>query len=341
MPSWLLGWILVSCGSWVTQVQAETVGTIESGDGMVDCEVHYVDFNQTTEGMAALLAAMDAAGVEVACVMGIPLQKSWQAAAPERPKAYEADDGRVYYYSATDVLLARAVLALPTEQQRRLRPLISGFNPVDRNAVAHIERMLEWYPGLWRGIGEVLTRHDTLSHLLEGEVPRANHPALVPVYRLAAERNLPVLLHSNIASVRRSKTMTYLHELTETLDAHPDTRFIWAHAGVSANMERRWHIDDLHQRVEVLLQQYDNLSILLSWTLASHYLRQPDGRIDPDWLALIERYPQRFILGSDLVGRFGKLEKALEPARLLLQNLTPPSRAKVARDNALELFGRD
>ena len=304
---------------------------------LVDCELHYVDFNQTTDGMERLFTAMDAAGVEVACIMGIPLQKIWQQDAPKRPLAYESDDGRVYYYSATDVMLARAVLALPADKRARLRPLMSGFNPVDRNAVEHVKRMIQWYPGLWSGIGEILTRHDTLSHLLEGETPRANHPALMAVYRYAAEQDLTIVLHSNITSTRKSKQMVYLHELQNALNNNPSTRFVWSHAGTSANIERRQHLDNHHVLVQQLLQQHPNLTIGLSWTLLSHYATV-DGLVSKPWLEVIEKHPDRFVLGSDLVGRFDSLEKALKPARVLLKQLKQTSATALASQNALRLF---
>ncbi|MFO7905657.1 MAG: hypothetical protein R6U98_23570 [Pirellulaceae bacterium] len=58
------------------------------------------------------------------------------------------------------------------------------------------------YPDLWQGIGEVFTRHGDITALTEGDIPRANNEALARVYRLAAEYDLPVVLHSNITSKR-------------------------------------------------------------------------------------------------------------------------------------------
>lgn len=46
--------------------------------------------------------------------------------------------------------MAAALQQLPIEQRKRFHPFLTGFNPVDKNAVSHIERMLDMYPGLWR-----------------------------------------------------------------------------------------------------------------------------------------------------------------------------------------------
>ncbi|MCB2594315.1 hypothetical protein KQ712_15395, partial [Listeria monocytogenes] len=85
-------------------------------------------------------------------------------------------------YSATDVIVAAAVKSLPAEQRRRVHPFLPGFTPPDKNADAHIRRRLELDPGLWQGIGEIFTRHDDLTALTYGDVPRANNEALARVY---------------------------------------------------------------------------------------------------------------------------------------------------------------
>jgi hypothetical protein len=56
--------------------------------------------------------------------------------------------------------------------------------------------MLELSPDFWKGIGEVMARHDDLTALTYGETARADHVALDAVYELAAERDLPVSVHS-------------------------------------------------------------------------------------------------------------------------------------------------
>ena len=90
-----------------------------------------------------------------------------------------------YYHSYTDVIVAEMVRSLPAEQQGRLYPLICGFNPVDRYALRHIQRVYAQYPQVWSGIGEILLRHDDLTAFTYGETARANHPALWPVYQFA------------------------------------------------------------------------------------------------------------------------------------------------------------
>jgi hypothetical protein len=68
-----------------------------------DAHLHYVDFFQETEGMPALLKAMDKAGVEQSMISGIPVAKKWHEDEPKRPRYYAGDDADAYWYSATDL----------------------------------------------------------------------------------------------------------------------------------------------------------------------------------------------------------------------------------------------
>ncbi|WP_421022084.1 hypothetical protein, partial [Klebsiella pneumoniae] len=67
-----------------------------------DAHLHYVDFFQESEGMPALLKAMDAAGVDQSMISGIPVAKKWHEDEPKRPRYYAGDDADAYWYSATD-----------------------------------------------------------------------------------------------------------------------------------------------------------------------------------------------------------------------------------------------
>ena len=76
-----------------------------------DCHLHFVDFLQHTDGMPALLAAMDKSGVDQSMISGMPLVKEWSAEEHQQPAYYLDDDARCYWYSATDVLVARGNVA--------------------------------------------------------------------------------------------------------------------------------------------------------------------------------------------------------------------------------------
>ncbi len=305
-----------------------------------DAHLHFVDFFQESDGTAKLIEAMDAGGIDHVMISGIPVAKKWHENEPKRPRYYAGDDAPVYWYSATDVIVAAAMNELDAEQRKRFHPFLSGFNPNDKNADAHIRRMLELDPGLWQGIGEVFTRHDDITALTEGDTPRANNEALARVYHLASEFDLPVMLHSNITS-KRERNPLYLAELEEPLRNHPHTRFIWAHAGTSMELHRHQEkLDFLLPTVSRLLDDYPNLYIDLSWTMLRPYLLDASGKPRKAWLQLVERHPTRFMLGSDVVGRFDNLAEGMQAFEPFLDALPEEVAHQEARDNFLAILPR-
>jgi predicted TIM-barrel fold metal-dependent hydrolase len=303
-----------------------------------DAHLHYVDFFQESAGMPALLAAMAKNRIEHVMISGIPVAKKWHEDEPKRPRYYAGDDADAYWYSATDVWVADAVKQLSAKQREHFHPFLSGFNPNDKNSAAHIQRMLDLNPGLWQGIGEVFTRHDDLTALISGDTPRANNEALMRIYTLAAQHDLPVLVHSNITS-KREKNPLYLAEIEQPLGQHPRTRFIWAHAGTSAEIHRhQTQMDFLLPTLTRLLATYPNLYVDLSWSMLTPYLLDEQGSARPEWVALVERFPERFMLGSDVVGRFDKLGQELHSFDPFLDALPVEVAHKVAKDNFLQVL---
>ena len=297
-----------------------------------DAHLHFVDFLQHTDGITALLAAMDKAGIDEAMISGMPLMKEWSLSEGPQPQYYLEDDARCYWYSATDVEVARVVSALPARDRARFHPFICGFNGADRNAVEHVRRMLEWYPGLWQGIGEIMTRHDDLTALTYGDPPHADSPSLDPIYDLAAEMNMPVSIHSDIASVWKREPI-YAVEMEHAVSRHPKTKFIWCHAGIS----RRINVPSVVDELKRMLTTYPNLSVDISWVVFEDYVLK-DGTPDAKWVSIIEQFPDRFMIGSDIVGHFATYPHEMQKYYKLLDALKPGTAKKVGRDNFLALL---
>ena len=301
---------------------------------LIDAHLHVVNFTQETPGGEALLYAMDQANVGKAVIFGLPVSKVWTAWEREAPDYYLANDAPCYYYAYTDVIVAEMVRSLPAEGQERLFPLLCGFNPVDRYAIRHVERLYAQYPEVWSGIGEVLLRHDDLTAFTYGESARANHPALWPVYQFAADHDLPVLLHQNVTAVSKSDHPVYLWELEEAVAEFPRTRFVFAHCGMS----RRVAVPFYYQMVERLLAQYANLYVDYSWIIYD-ILICPEGKPSPDWLALTEKYSRRICLGSDLVARFERMGPEMQRYDPFLDQLSEGARADLCWRTAESLYG--
>lgn len=338
---WICSW--VCSGMLATAV---TAGPEPSAEGRItdtpyrytDAHVHVLDFFQQGEPLTRLIERMNAAGVGDAMISGVPLMKKWHESEPQQPRYYAGDDAEMYWYSATDAYLATRWQQLPEPERRRLHPFLSGINPTDKNAVLHLETMLELWPGVWQGIGEIFTRHDDVTMMTANEPARANSEAMFRIYRLAQKHDLPVMVHSNITS-KRERQPLYLEELTEALQKFPRVNFIWAHAGTSKNLERyQDKMDFVLPAVQQVLKEHDNVYIDLSWSLLKPYVLDVEGQVDRDWLALIEQYPDRFMIGSDVLGSYDNLGETLQEFDSLLQALPEATAAKVARENFLSLL---
>lgn len=303
-----------------------------------DGHLHTVDFFQQGTPLSSLIKAMDESAVGNAMVSGIPLMKKWHEDEPKRPDTYAGDDASVYWFSATDSYLAEALKALPPEHLERLHPFLSGFNPTDKNAGLHLQRMVTLYPGLWQGIGEVITRHDDLTALTEGETPRANSEAMYRVYAFAARHGLPVLLHSNITS-KRERNPLYAREVEAALTRYPGVNIIWAHAGTSKTLHRfQGHLPFLLPTITRMLEAHSNLYIDLSWTVLRPYLLDEHDLPVAGWVTLVSRYPHRFVIGSDLLGKYDKMGEKLTAFEPFLHALSPEAAKQVARSNFLALL---
>ena len=256
----------------------------------------------------AILWAMDRANVSHALVSGMPFLKKWSEDESVRPAYYLDATSRVVRARDTDYHVALAIEDFKREggdaalrQLERLYPCVSGFDGTDLGAVDMIAKRMKEFPGVFKCIGEAMSRHDDLTNLTTGERPRANHPAFLRIFDFAGEHDIPVSIHHNIAPIspdEEPKEPLYLPELLDAFNAFPDTTFIWCHAGIS----RRIHVPGLIGHLDrVLAAHRDHVLIDLSWVVYPDYvLRDLDG-----WAELIRTYPDNFVLGSDAVGRFG------------------------------------
>jgi len=299
---------------------------------LIDGHIHLVDFLQQSDGIDVLLRQMDAGGIDRAVVFGMPVVKKWNAYDPREPKYYLDDNARCYYYSFTDQLVVDALQSLTDTQRSRFAPMACGFNPTDMHGIRHLERIWQSYPH-WAGVGEVLLRHDDLTNLMLEESARANHPAMMPIYEFCTARDLPILLHTNSSSVGCHNEYVYLHELEEALAIHPKLKVVWAHAGLS----RRVTHDAYFEMIERMLVSYPRLHIDLSWIGYDEVICR-DGIIQNEWLALIERRAERFLIGSDLVGHFDKLPATMGRYAGLLDRLSPAAREAVAWKTTMGVY---
>ncbi|HSW04911.1 amidohydrolase family protein [Aquabacterium sp.] len=181
--------------------------------------------------------------------------------------------------------------------------------------------------GRFQGIGEV-----SAVHFPSPGFPEADHDPLGPmmsgIMALARKHRVPVLLHIE---------WTRLREFSQLLANFPDVPVIWAHGGYTPLF--------IAQR---LLAQHPNLTYELSARTWPRHPRSPDytilrdgEQVWPEWLALIESQPQRFIVGTDASHRSRDSEEMkFRSVQSFLRQLSPTTREWVARGNLLKLLAR-
>src|SRR5262249_51044719 len=200
-----------------------------------DAHVHLTNNIQEGPDIHQLLAMMGDKANRVA-VFGIPLQQEWsyRVDGDRAPTYYLHSDAPLYYYSFTDAWIAMAYKSLTKEQQARLDPMITGFNPADMYAADHIRRVLQTFPGVFTGIGEFSIHKEFVSAKIPGEVASLQNPALDRILDFAGEVGLVVLLHNDIdiPFAKDGSQPAYLDQVKSLFRRHPNVTIIWAHMGL-------------------------------------------------------------------------------------------------------------
>lgn len=202
------------------------------------------------------------------------------------------------------------VQALYRHAPERILPLL-GVYETDRDKgnwvhdpalPARVAAMLD--AGVWAGIGELHLFAADAHELVFGEI-----------VQLAAARDLVLLLHGD----------------TEVVDAAfavaPGVRVLWAHLGTRPEPAVLAAMLARHPRLWVDTSVRDARIA-------------PDGVLLPEWRALFERYPDRFVVAVDSfsVNRWREYAAVVAEIRRWVEPLPRRLRAGLLHDNAARLF---
>jgi len=210
------------------------------------------------------------------------------------------------------------------------------------------------------GYGEIAALHIALTkgHLYEYQPP--DHPMLMKLADIAAETGLPIELHMD--AVDGTVDVPQQAEFAGTPANLPDTmkdfevllahnrraKIVWAHGGSDPLGDMT---PDLIGR---LMDKHSNLYMSLRihghWSKTQNKVFSGDG-LQETWRALLERHPDRFVIGSDTFLIPPKLPSNAAPRFFARQNddvlkstneflsLLPPALArKIARENAIRIY---
>ncbi|HEY2993756.1 MAG TPA: amidohydrolase family protein [Methylomirabilota bacterium] len=166
---------------------------------------------------------------------------------------------------------------------------------------AYVEERLK--RGIYRAIGEM---HFGVSDV--------GAPVLKQFAALAADRKIFLWCHIDDATVEAM------------LKTYPDTKMLWAHAGMSASA----------RRVGELVDRYPMLWV----ELALRTDVAGGGTLDPEWRALFVRHPDRFLIGTDtwVTSRWESVGAASDAVQVWLRQLPREVAEQIAWKNGDRLF---
>jgi hypothetical protein len=299
---------------------------------------------------------LDLMGTKVGrtAIFGIPLQQQWsyRISGNHPPKYYLETDAPLYYYSFTDAHIAMAYKSLSREQQARLDPMITGFNPTDMYAADHIRRVLLTFPGVFSGIGEFTIHKEFVSSKVAGGAASLLDPALDSILNFAGETGLAVIIHNDIdvPFAKESKGPAYLEQMKDLLRRHSKTTIIWAHIGLgriirpvrpSASEEPSARSKN---QIEIVSEILDDAALRhvhfdISWDEVAKYIVRNDTTIQAT-ANIINRFPDRFLFGTDVVApqdqeQYLKVYYQYNP---LWKFLSEEAKQKVKKDNYTRIF---
>jgi predicted TIM-barrel fold metal-dependent hydrolase len=195
------------------------------------------------------------------------------------------------------------------------------------------------------GFGEM-----TCEHFAGGtpyQYAPADHPLFLLLADIAAKHGKPIVLHMEAVpramplpeELKSPPNPPELHEniaAFERLLAHnKKAKIIWAHAGTDGTGFRT---PDLMRR---LLQAHANLFMELKLDGSPAAKNPPlvDGKAAPDWLKLIQDFPDRFIMGTDQHYPEPPGGQRWRAPVQFLNSLPDALQPFVAKKNALRIYG--
>jgi hypothetical protein len=275
-------------------------------------------------------------------LFGIPLQQMWDYGntGDFAPWYYLQTDAPLYYYSFTDAYIAMEYKSLPPEDQARLDPMITGFNPTDMYAADHIKRVLLTFPGVFSGIGEFSIHKEFVSAKIAGPTASLNNPALDRILDFVSEVGMVAILHNDVDMPfpKEGQEPYQVVQLRNLFKRHPKATIIWAHIGLGRIVAPvKGQLGILEKALSN--PELPNVYIDISWDETAKYILSSPETLAAT-AALINKYPDRFLFGSDCVAP-KNLDAPLGVYNMyepLWKALTPEANQKVRLGNYQRLF---
>jgi len=205
------------------------------------------------------------------------------------------------------------------------------------------------------GFGEMTTEHFSMSKNHPYITAPPDHPLFLRLADLAAQYNMPIDIHmeaipEEMPMPQRFHSPPNPHILSPNIEAfrrllahNRKAKIIWVHLG--------W--DNTGKRTIALTRRLmrENPNLYMSIRIASGMVNRKvstptfpldrDGHLKPEWLALFQEFPDRFLIGSDEIIKPSDDHPSAGSIRStvsLLDGLPPKLKARIGYENAYGLY---
>jgi hypothetical protein len=268
---------------------------------MVDAHFH-ADLSWDID---ALLRLMDGLGVKIAGNGG-------QSNAAGL-RFVERNGARFFAFAALDSVHARNLAEGARSWNLESTATLGALDALERGLAA----------GCFDGIGEVLVNTLSSHRARQVRFP-ADSPLMQRLWSMSVRYGVPLSVHMDAepASVA---------EMERLVSSDRAGTWIWAHTGwyAAPGLLRR------------LLLDHPNLHLELSFrdSLRSFAPVDSGGRLRPEWRDLMEEFPDRFLLGTDVLSpSAAEYTSLVRLWRGVLGQLSPETAVKLAYENAERLL---
>lgn len=326
----------------------------------IDVHMHLVGGHQATfrEAVENCVAAMDRFKITRAVVMGPPQLPPGGNDSPEFLPELKRYGKRFAFLGGGGIL--NPVLHAHADPE-------SVTPEVRQDFIDAANKLLDQGAS---GFGEIAILHLSLLNTHPFEQVPSTHPLMAALANVAAQRKVVIDLHMDavaaVPSIRTPQSLKVppnsptlngnIAGFERLLTENPDARIVWAHGGtdLTGNLTPALvgRLMDAHPNLFMSLRPaMPQVNAANPFGLRFYNLILTQSGIDPDWLALLGRHHDRFVMGSDsfFVSPSSSPEAApamlargnqgrLAAAGVMLSKVPPDLRDRIAQQNPARIY---
>jgi hypothetical protein len=161
------------------------------------------------------------------------------------------------------------------------------------------------YPGLFKWMGEVNVVKQALFENGYKPVPLSYISKWAPFMDILRKRNIPLSLHLDLGN--NQDNFKYLPLIEQILKLYPKNKIIFSHLCLSKELTNI-HPEEHTNVLDKLLSKYKNVYFDISWHIL-HHQKFKHANQRQFYINLLNKYPTRFLTGTDFVSSVNKNEK--------------------------------